>query len=106
VDDEAAMRGSESGRGGRSGAFNSVLLGTALVGSVLVLASLVRRPTWNAQGAGDRGRPGGPPEGNTPVEEEGEIPLLEDAVDEEELRRPPVEPPVLTDEVVPGRAKR
>ena len=98
------MRGSESGRGGRSDAFNSVLLGTALVGSVLVLASLVRRPTWNAQGAGDRGRPGGPPE--VRVEEEGEIPLLEDAVDDEELRRPPVEPPVLTDEVVPGRAKR
>jgi hypothetical protein len=106
VDEEAAMRGGESRWGGRSGAINSVLLGAALVGSVLVLASLVRRPSWSAQGAGDRGRPGGPPEENVVRVGEEEIPLLEDAVDEEELRRPPVEPPVLTDEVVPGRAKR
>ena len=82
----------------------SVVLGAALVGSVFVLAGLSRRPSWRAaSGAREPRRPD--PEPRT-REEEREIPILHDVVDAEELRRAPVEPPVLTDEVVPGRGRR
>jgi hypothetical protein len=83
----------------------AVLLGAALIGSVLVLAYLRETPRTRARGRGrlrlqDRGAPEQPN-----AEEEG-IPVLHEVVQPEELQQPPPEPPVLTDEVVPGRRSR
>ena len=85
----------------------TVLLGAALVGSVLLLASIGERRGRQGIGAlgdrrlrlQDRGSP------VQPDGREEDVPILHDVVQPEELRRPPPEPPVLTDEVVPGREK-
>jgi hypothetical protein len=81
-----------------------VVLGVALVGSVLLLATLARGRTARAAvGEVLRGQaPERPDRGAADEDEDRDIPLLEDAVSAEELRRAPAEPPVLTEEVVPG----
>jgi hypothetical protein len=45
-------------------------------------------------------------ERRTPPTEGEDIPVLHDVVQPEELQRAPAEPPLLTDEVVPGRPQR
>ena len=78
----------------------SFVLGVAVVGSVLVLAALAGRRWASARHAQVE------PEDTHWLDDDAAIPLLEDAVTLEELRRAPVEPPVLTDVVVPGRPRR
>jgi hypothetical protein len=81
----------------------SVLLGMAMLGSLVLLGAL----------GGSRGRAPGSrrlaaqtanPEPD-PVQrpEPDGIPVLTDVVDGEALQRPVAEPPLLTDEVLPGR---
>lgn len=98
-----------SGRG-ESG-LAGVVLGAALVGSVLLLAALVRGRAPRAVvgevlGGQETDRPMQPDHGAGDDDHDREVPLLEDAVSIEELRRAPTEPPVLTDEVVPGRERQ
>ena len=76
------------------------VLGVAVVGSVLVLAALAGRRRASARHAQVE------PEDTHWLDDDAAIPLLEDAVTLEELRRAPIEPPVLTDVVVPGRPRR
>jgi hypothetical protein len=86
----------------RGGRVSTVLLAAALVGSVLLLTTIVdrhapvvrRRARMRLQ---DRGTP------EPRDAEEDDVPILHDVVPPEDLQRPPAEPPVLTDEVVPGR---
>jgi hypothetical protein len=100
-----------AGNGTTAGAIGvgSVLLGVAMLGSLVVLGTLgATRRRAPRQAAPRRAHVSGPkPDG----EDAGrsaldEVPVLTDVVDAEELQRPAAEPPLLTDEVVPGRYDR
>ena len=81
----------------------SVRMGVALLGSALALAMLMRRHAYRAQEQGrGPGKQTDPDRDDSDIEEET-IPVLDDVVTDEELKRRPAEPPVLTDEVVPRR---
>ena len=81
----------------------SGLKGVALLGSGLALAMLTRRHAYRAQEQGrGPGKQTDPDRDDSDVDEET-IPVLDDVVTDEELKRRPAEPPVLTDEVVRGR---
>jgi hypothetical protein len=82
----------------------SLVLGVAVVGSVLVLAALANRPGRRHPRA--RQAQAGQGDAAPPDAAEQAVPLLEDAVTLEELQQAPADPPVLTDVVVPGRPRR
>jgi hypothetical protein len=88
------------------------VLGAAVVGSVLLLTALSAGSGQRRYADGDSRRPRGlrAQDRSEPdrAQEEGddEIPVLHDVVQPEVLRRPAAEPPVLTDEVLPGRREQ